>query len=159
MDVQLREPKTEEDFRLYYDLRWRILREPWTRARESAQDEHEDDAFHIMAFEEGASSCPIQRSARCHAAPVCPPGSPRCPDGHRGLEPHRCRHPPQHLCGLPMSYRPQPLHSVGASGSPHFTPSTSRPEQGRDRSYEPHEDSPTRLACCRSLTRHGLIHL
>ena len=54
MDVQLREPKTEEDFQLYYDLRWRILREPWTRARESAQDEHEDDAFHIMAFEEGA---------------------------------------------------------------------------------------------------------
>lgn len=53
MDIQLREPNTEEEFRLYYDLRWRVLREPWTQARESAQDEHERDAFHIMALQKG----------------------------------------------------------------------------------------------------------
>jgi N-acetylglutamate synthase-like GNAT family acetyltransferase len=53
MDIQLREPKTEEEFRLYYDLRWRILREPWTQARDSARDEHERDAVHIMALEDG----------------------------------------------------------------------------------------------------------
>src|ERR1700722_14599406 len=51
MGIQLREPKTEEEFQLYYDLRWRILREPWTQARESAKDEHEQDAFHIAAWE------------------------------------------------------------------------------------------------------------
>jgi GNAT superfamily N-acetyltransferase len=53
MDIQLREPKTEEEFRLYYDLRWRILREPWTSARDSAQDEHERDAFHLIALQDG----------------------------------------------------------------------------------------------------------
>lgn len=52
MEIQLREPKTEEEFRLYYDLRWRILREPWTQERESAQDEHEHDAFHIMTLDQ-----------------------------------------------------------------------------------------------------------
>ena len=54
MGIQLREPKTEEEFELYYDLRWRILREPWTQVRESAKDEHEQDAFHIMALEDGS---------------------------------------------------------------------------------------------------------
>lgn len=53
MDVELREPKTEEEFRLYYDLRWRILRKPWTRSRETAQDEFERDAIHIMAVSGG----------------------------------------------------------------------------------------------------------
>jgi GNAT superfamily N-acetyltransferase len=38
------------DFGLYYDLRWRILREPWTQQRETARDEHEDTACHLMAF-------------------------------------------------------------------------------------------------------------
>ncbi len=52
MLIKLREPKTKEDFQLYYDLRWRVLREPWAQARESAQDEYERDAFHIMAWEE-----------------------------------------------------------------------------------------------------------
>jgi hypothetical protein len=28
MKIELREPKTGQDFSLYYDLRWRILREP-----------------------------------------------------------------------------------------------------------------------------------
>lgn len=49
MDLVLREPRSEEDFKLYYDLRWRILREPWTQARESGRDEHEENAIHVMA--------------------------------------------------------------------------------------------------------------
>jgi len=53
MPIELRQPKTEEEFRLYYDLRWRILREPWTQSRESATDGHERDAFHLMALEGG----------------------------------------------------------------------------------------------------------
>lgn len=50
MDLVIREPCSEEDFRLYYDLRWRILREPWTQSRESGRDEHEKEAIHLMAF-------------------------------------------------------------------------------------------------------------
>jgi GNAT superfamily N-acetyltransferase len=50
MKIELREPKTGQDFSLYYDLRWRILREPWTQARESGKDEHEDEAIHLTAW-------------------------------------------------------------------------------------------------------------
>ena len=46
----IREPRSGVDFGLYYDLRWRILREPWTAQRETARDEHEDSAYHLMAF-------------------------------------------------------------------------------------------------------------
>jgi GNAT superfamily N-acetyltransferase len=50
MNIELREPKTADDFALYYDLRWRILREPWTQDRESSKDEHEALAVHLMAW-------------------------------------------------------------------------------------------------------------
>ena len=50
MNIELREPKTADDFALYYDLRWRILRKPWTEDRESSKDEHESLAVHLMAW-------------------------------------------------------------------------------------------------------------
>ncbi|MGI8741007.1 MAG: GNAT family N-acetyltransferase [Bryobacteraceae bacterium] len=50
MDLAIREPRSEEEFELYYDLRWRILREPWTQSRESGRDEHEQEAIHVMAW-------------------------------------------------------------------------------------------------------------
>jgi N-acetylglutamate synthase-like GNAT family acetyltransferase len=50
MHIELREPKTADDFALYYDLRWRILRKPWTQDRESSKDEHESLAVHLMAW-------------------------------------------------------------------------------------------------------------
>jgi GNAT superfamily N-acetyltransferase len=53
MQVELREPKTREEFDLYYDLRWRILREPWTSVRESGKDDHEQNAFHLTAWAAG----------------------------------------------------------------------------------------------------------
>lgn len=49
-NIELREPKTQEEFRLYYDLRWRILREPWTQDRASSQDEHEQEALRLAAW-------------------------------------------------------------------------------------------------------------
>lgn len=53
MPIDVREPKTAEEFDLYYDLRWRILREPWRRGPESARDEREEGAFHLMAVRDG----------------------------------------------------------------------------------------------------------
>lgn len=50
MDTELREPSTAKEFEQYYDLRWRILRKPWTTDRESSTDEREDDAFHLGAW-------------------------------------------------------------------------------------------------------------
>jgi N-acetylglutamate synthase-like GNAT family acetyltransferase len=50
MQVSLREPVTALDYALYFDLRWRILRAPWTTDRESGKDQHEEHAVHLMAY-------------------------------------------------------------------------------------------------------------
>jgi N-acetylglutamate synthase-like GNAT family acetyltransferase len=51
MAIEVREPGTQQELDLYYDLRWRVLREQWTKARDSGRDEHEDDAFHLTAWD------------------------------------------------------------------------------------------------------------
>ena len=48
----IREPATSEDFKIYYDLRWRILRAPWGRPRGSESDESETRSIHLMAVDE-----------------------------------------------------------------------------------------------------------
>lgn len=53
MAIEVREPRSEHEFARYYDLRWRVLREPWTGQRETAKDEHESNAFHVIAVEDG----------------------------------------------------------------------------------------------------------
>jgi len=49
MNIERREPETPEEFQLYYDLRWRILREPWTQDRSSSQHEREHEAMRLVA--------------------------------------------------------------------------------------------------------------
>ncbi len=51
MELVICKPRTAADFASYYDLRWRILREPWTQSKETARDEHEDAAVHVMAWD------------------------------------------------------------------------------------------------------------
>jgi GNAT superfamily N-acetyltransferase len=46
------QPETEQDFERYYDLRWRMLREPWKQPRGSEKDELEERALHIMVCKE-----------------------------------------------------------------------------------------------------------
>jgi GNAT superfamily N-acetyltransferase len=46
--MKIKEPKTKEEFEQYYDLRWRILRQPWNQPRGSEKDEKEDESIHIM---------------------------------------------------------------------------------------------------------------
>ena len=53
MDIELREPRTAEEFRLYHDLRWRVLRAPWDQPRESEKDAFEDRAAHLTAWRGG----------------------------------------------------------------------------------------------------------
>ena len=50
--LQIKQPKTEKEFEAYYDLRWRVLREPWKQPRASEKDELENASFHIMACNE-----------------------------------------------------------------------------------------------------------
>jgi N-acetylglutamate synthase-like GNAT family acetyltransferase len=50
MQVEIREPATQAELELYYDLRCRILRKPWTQERAAGRDEHEATAFHLTAW-------------------------------------------------------------------------------------------------------------
>ncbi len=51
MSFQIRPPSSELEFQSYYDLRFRILREPWNQPRGSEKDEFEDAAFHLGAWD------------------------------------------------------------------------------------------------------------
>jgi GNAT superfamily N-acetyltransferase len=51
--IEVREPGSGAEFQQYYDLRWRILREPWTQEKESGQDEREGTAVHLTAWRGG----------------------------------------------------------------------------------------------------------
>jgi thioesterase domain-containing protein len=45
-------PKTADEFKQYYQLRWQILRKPWGEAKGSEQDEYEQQAIHQMVVNE-----------------------------------------------------------------------------------------------------------
>jgi len=49
----LTEPASPEDFKLYYDLRWRILRKPWNQPVGSEKDDLENESIHVMVCSEG----------------------------------------------------------------------------------------------------------
>ena len=51
MGIELRQPGSREEFEQYYDLRWRILRRPWNQSRESVQDERDESAVHLGAWD------------------------------------------------------------------------------------------------------------
>jgi ribosomal protein S18 acetylase RimI-like enzyme len=43
------QPESKQDFDRYYDLRWKLLREPLKQPKGSERDELEERALHIMA--------------------------------------------------------------------------------------------------------------
>ena len=47
----LRPPQGETEWERYYDLRWRVLREPWGQPRGSERDELEPEAFHLAVWD------------------------------------------------------------------------------------------------------------
>ncbi len=51
--IQIRSPETPEEWRAYYELRWKILRAPWNQPRGSERDMLEQQAHHLIAFDEG----------------------------------------------------------------------------------------------------------
>ena len=50
MNLEIRQPGNEQELERYYDLRWRVLRRPWTQPKESEKDEHETEALHLTAW-------------------------------------------------------------------------------------------------------------
>lgn len=44
-------PFSEEDFKRYYFLRWKILRKPWNQPLGSERNELDDTSYHVMVCE------------------------------------------------------------------------------------------------------------
>ena len=51
MAILIKQPESEEEFKHYYHLRWKLLRAPWKQPETSELDELENQCFHIMAVE------------------------------------------------------------------------------------------------------------
>ena len=49
--IEIRTPKTREDFKAYYDLRYRLLRQPWAQVRGTEKDDYEPISQHFMAVD------------------------------------------------------------------------------------------------------------
>lgn len=51
--MEIREPKTSEEIDRYYELRWRVLRQPLGMPRGSEKDELESVSTHMIAVDKG----------------------------------------------------------------------------------------------------------
>ncbi|MEJ5202038.1 MAG: GNAT family N-acetyltransferase [Anaerolineales bacterium] len=52
MKIVIKSPVTREEFKAYYDLRYRVLREPWGQPRGSEKDDYEPISQHFIAVDE-----------------------------------------------------------------------------------------------------------
>jgi GNAT superfamily N-acetyltransferase len=50
--IQIVSPKTREDFKTYYDIRYKVLREPWAQPKGTEKDDFEPISQHFMAVDE-----------------------------------------------------------------------------------------------------------
>ena len=55
MNVVIKQPESDDDFKQYFHLRWRILRAPWGELEGSEVDAIEDQCFHVLALENGSA--------------------------------------------------------------------------------------------------------
>jgi len=51
MEIEIREPKNELEWEQYYDLRYRILRQPWNQPRGSERNEGDATGLHFALYE------------------------------------------------------------------------------------------------------------
>lgn len=50
--IVIKTPRTRDDFKAYYDLRYRVLREPWGQPKDTEKDDYEPISQHFMAVDE-----------------------------------------------------------------------------------------------------------
>lgn len=50
--LRITEPRTENDYKQYFHLRWKILRAPWNQAEGSEIDDIEHLCFHLMIVDD-----------------------------------------------------------------------------------------------------------
>ena len=51
MSFKIKQPKTEDEFKRYYQLRWKLLRAPWNQSQGSEVDNIEEQCIHVMAMD------------------------------------------------------------------------------------------------------------
>lgn len=54
MEIEIRAPKNEIEWEQYYDLRYRILRQPWNQPRGSERNEGDATGIHFALYENGS---------------------------------------------------------------------------------------------------------
>ena len=61
MVIHIRQPETEEEFKHYYHLRWKLLRAPWKQPEGSEIDSMENQCLHLMAINDDKSVIAVAR--------------------------------------------------------------------------------------------------
>ena len=61
MPLKIIQPKTENEFKSYYQLRWDLLRAPWNQPKGSEIDDIEDQCFHLMAVDDDSEVIAVAR--------------------------------------------------------------------------------------------------
>lgn len=56
MPFEITQPATDDEFKQYFQLRWRILRAPWKQPQGSEIDNMEKQCVHVMAIETDSSN-------------------------------------------------------------------------------------------------------
>jgi len=59
--MKIIEPSTAGELQRYYELRWKILREPWNQPRGSEQDELEHSSCHVMVVDSNRAVIAVGR--------------------------------------------------------------------------------------------------
>jgi len=57
----LQSPRSPSEWDTYFDLRWRILRQPWGQPRGSERDSEDDSAFHLLLMDAAGKALPCSR--------------------------------------------------------------------------------------------------
>lgn len=52
--ITIRSPKTKEDFKAYYHLRYQVLHEPWGHPKGTEKDDYEPISRHYMAVDDAS---------------------------------------------------------------------------------------------------------
>src|SRR6266446_2974527 len=60
-EFTLAEPRTAQEWESYFDLRWRVLREPWGQSRGSERDDLDAESFHLMLRDSGGAVVAVGR--------------------------------------------------------------------------------------------------
>ena len=50
--MEIIEPNTSDEFKIYYNLRYEVLRKPWFQPKGSERDEEEETSLHRMIIDE-----------------------------------------------------------------------------------------------------------